>query len=75
MAVAESVTAVPTVATAPLAGAVIAMLGCAAVTVTATAADVCVAPVESVTRAVREAEPVAVGVQEIVYGELTAVPI
>ena len=64
MAVAVSVTGTPTDVTERLAGATIEIVGCAATTVTATAEDVCVAPVESVTRAVSDAEPVTVGVHE-----------
>lgn len=61
---AASVCGTPTVATEPLAGEVIATVGCAAATVTATAEESWVAPVESVIRAVIETEPVVVGVQE-----------
>ena len=66
-AVALNVAAVPSVNDAPLVGAVRETVGTpAAATVTLTAEEVMVAPLESVTRAVSAAAPVAVGVQLIV---------
>jgi hypothetical protein len=75
-AVAVSVVAAPSTTVAPTAGAVSAMVGTAVVTVTLTADEVAVAPVESVTRAVRDAAPVAVGVHDKEYGAVvTGLPI
>lgn len=71
-AVAESVSAVPTLAVAPAVGAVSETVGPA--TVTFTTDDVAVVPFESVARAVNAVTPVADGVHEMEYGELTAVP-
>ena len=65
-AVALNVAAVPSVSDAPLVGAVRETVGTPAATVTLTAEEVMVAPLESVTRAVSAAAPVAVGVQLIV---------
>ena len=65
-AVALSVVAVPRVSDAPLAGAVRETVGTPAATVTLTTEEVMAAPLESVTRAVIAAAPVAEGVQLIV---------
>jgi hypothetical protein len=67
LAEAETVTAVPTVAVALLTGELMAtVVTAAAAAVTLTAEEVMAAPLESVTRAVSAAAPVAVGVQFIV---------
>jgi len=72
VALAERVTGVPTVTTAPFVGEVIEI----ADTVTVTAAEVWVAPVESVTLAVNDAAPTAAGVHAIEYGgDVTGAPI
>ena len=64
VALALSVTLLPTVKTEPAAGAVTDTVAvAAAATVTLTAAEVTVAPLESVTRAVNETAPVPEGVQ------------
>ncbi|MCX6950592.1 MAG: hypothetical protein NTV51_00145 [Verrucomicrobia bacterium] len=64
VAVAVSVTAELTLTVEPAEGAVNETLG--AVTLTLTAVEVTVTPLESVTRAVREVMPAAVGVHDIV---------
>jgi hypothetical protein len=63
VAVAVSEGVVPRATEAPLAWLVSAIVGTEVATVTLTAVDVAVAVLLSVTRAVRETEPVAVGVQ------------
>ena len=65
MAVAEAVIRVgaPSATDEPLVGAVMAMVGTEVATVTLTAAEVTTPLLESVTRAVSEKVPVAVGVQ------------
>ena len=55
--------AAPSATLAPATGAVNATVGTPAATVTLTADDVIVVPLDSVTRAVNETVPVAVGVQ------------
>ena len=65
-AVALTVAAVPSVSDEPLVGAVSETVGTPAATVTLTVEEVMAAPLESVTRAVSAAAPVAVGVQLIV---------
>ena len=62
-AVAVRVALVPRAIAVPLVGLVIATVGTAAATVTETADEVTVVPLESVTRAVSETVPVLVGVQ------------
>ena len=74
---AEIETGDPTETVVPFEGEVIATVGDAAgevETVTLTAGDVIGAPLESVTRAVRETAPVVVGVQFTVYGAEVAEP-
>ena len=59
------ITVPPTVTTEPVDGAVIETLGAAAAaTFTLTIDEVTAVPLESVTRAVSDATPAAVGVQE-----------
>ena len=67
---------VPSGIEAPLAWLVMAIVGTDVATVTATAAEVTVVPVKSVTRAVRVTAPAFVGVHATVYGATVAgVPI
>ena len=63
VALAVIVVVVPRAIAAPLVGDEIEMVGAAATTVTLTAEDVVAVPLESVTFAVSENEPVADGVQ------------
>ena len=63
VAVAVSVVAAARARLAPAAGAVSDTVGTAAATVTLTADDVVVVPLESVTRAVNDTTPAEVGVQ------------
>ena len=66
----------PTVATVPALGAVNETVGCELATVTDTAADVTLVPVESSATAVSEYAPATDGVHAIVYGAVvTAAPI
>lgn len=62
-ALAVSVAVVPSAIEAPLMGEVSETVGIAAATVTDTAEEVITEPLESVTRAVSDADPVAAGVQ------------
>jgi hypothetical protein len=72
---AVKLTAFPTVMTAPGNGAVSETdAASAALTVMETADEVAVAPLLSVTRAVSEVAPVAVGAQEIENGSVVSVP-
>ena len=66
-AVADRVTGDPTSNAVPLVGAVSVTTGAEVETVTLTDAEVTTAPLESVTRAVRDWVPVPAGVQEAVY--------
>ena len=75
LAVAVMSVAVLTVSCALAAGAEIDTVGAvAALTVTATAADVATALVESVTFAVKLARPMTVGVHAKAYGDVVSVP-
>jgi hypothetical protein len=75
LALAVSVTGTPCARVVATVGEVKATVGTAAVTVIFTGEDVAVVPVESVTRAVRDAAPATVGVQAIEYGGAVATPI
>lgn len=68
-------TDVPSATAVPFVGLVIDTVGTAAATVTVAADEVTELPFESVTRAVRENEPVDVGVHESVYCPLDKVPL
>jgi hypothetical protein len=74
-AVAVIVVGVPSAIVAPVTGAVNETVGTEVATVTATAGEVTKAPFESVTRAVNEAAPNAVGVQFTEKGAVVAVSI
>ena len=71
-ALAVSVGDVPSATEAPLAWLAMVIVGTDVATVTLTAAEVTVVPVESVTRAVRVTAPAFVGVHATVYGATVA---
>ena len=66
VALAETVTLLPTVTTTPLSGALSATVGAAAATFTVSTVEVTVVPFESVAEAVSVVAPTAAGVQAIV---------
>jgi len=74
VALAETVTLLPTVTTTPFSGALTATVGAAAATFTVMALEVTVVPLESVADAVRVVAPAAAGVHATVYGAVFTVP-